>query len=347
MKMDKLTGFQIGVNLGGWLSQYKNYDHEHFKSFIEETDIQQIADWGIDHVRLPFDYPILEDDSKPFTYKDSGFNYLDQCLTWCQNHGLDLVLDLHRAPGYDFNYPDATTLFTDPGIQDRFEALWQRLAEHYLGRDQPRLIFELLNEIVLPTSDPWNQLAHRVCKTIRAIDPERWIMIGGNYYNAVSQLKEIKLVDDPRVIYTFHFYEPLPFTHQKAYWVPGLQAFDKELEYPGETIGLGDFLSKNPPYNQRLEKYVDIKMDRQYLLEELRPAINFIEETGKPLYCGEFGVIDQAPMDSTLNWYRDFIGMLKERNIGRACWTYKQLDFGLVDQDSQVINPELIDIISA
>jgi hypothetical protein len=208
------------------------------------------------------------------------------------------------------------------------------------------LIFELLNEIVLPTSDPWNQLAHRTCSAIREIDPERLIMIGGNYYNAVSQLKEIKVVDDPRVVYTFHFYEPLPFTHQKAYWVPGLLAFDKEYEYPGETTGLGAFLGENPQYKPRLEQFVDIKMDRQFLLEELQPAFDFIEKTGKAIYCGEFGVIDQAPVGSALNWYQDFIGILRERNIARACWTYKQMDFGLVDQEGRVINPELVEIVS-
>ena len=62
---------QSGVNLGGWISQYRNYDHTHFQTFIKREDIAQIASWGMDHVRLPVDYPVLEDDTAPFDYKES------------------------------------------------------------------------------------------------------------------------------------------------------------------------------------------------------------------------------------------------------------------------------------
>ena len=90
--MDQFTGFQAGVNLGGWISQYDRYDHEHFKTFITQADIQRIASWGMDHVRLPFDYPVLEDDDTPFQYKESGWGYLDSCLEWCEAAGLNLIL---------------------------------------------------------------------------------------------------------------------------------------------------------------------------------------------------------------------------------------------------------------
>ena len=100
--MDNLNHFQAGVNLGGWLSQYSRYDHEHFQSFIIRADLQRIANWGMDHVRLPVDYPVLIEDDL-VTLKDSGFRYIDQCLDWCAGAGLGVVLDLHRSPGYSFN----------------------------------------------------------------------------------------------------------------------------------------------------------------------------------------------------------------------------------------------------
>ena len=55
--MDKQS-LQRVVNLGGWLSQYPAYDPQHFESFITADDIKRMADWGMDHVRLPVDYPI-------------------------------------------------------------------------------------------------------------------------------------------------------------------------------------------------------------------------------------------------------------------------------------------------
>ena len=116
--MKRLNGYMAGVNLGGWVSQYagnlqRDPEH-HFDRFITEEDIQRIADFGFDHVRVPFDYPLIEDDDKPFVYKESGFAYLDNCVAWCRKAGINLVLDLHRAPGFSFNEPEKSVLFGDP-----------------------------------------------------------------------------------------------------------------------------------------------------------------------------------------------------------------------------------------
>lgn len=345
--MEKLTGFQAGVNLGGWLSQYRIYDHQHFKSFISSSDIEQIAGWGMDHVRLPIDYPILEDDQQPYAYKESGFAYIDQCLNWCQANGLNVVLDLHSAPGYSFDAPGTNSLFDSLELQQRLLALWQALAAHYAGRKQPAIIFELLNEITLPSSAPWNKLAHQLFSSIRAIDTTHWIMVGGNEWNSISALKEIALFDDPRVVYTFHYYDPLPFTHQKAPWVEELQAFDQELVYPGNIPGLSEFLDKKPSYQKRLERFRGIQMDKQFLQKDIQQALDFLHQSGRPLYCGEFGVIESAPRDSRLNWHRDFVALLREYQIGHACWSYKQMDFGLVDQAGHVVDEQLVKIVSA
>jgi len=43
--MDK-SSLKIGINLGGWISQYPAYDHRHFKAFITVNDIKRIAGWG-------------------------------------------------------------------------------------------------------------------------------------------------------------------------------------------------------------------------------------------------------------------------------------------------------------
>ena len=58
MKM-KDFGFYRGVNLGGWFSQC-DYSRERLDHFIEEKDIDVIAGWGLDHVRIPMDYNVLE-----------------------------------------------------------------------------------------------------------------------------------------------------------------------------------------------------------------------------------------------------------------------------------------------
>lgn len=341
------TSLKIGINLGGWISQYPAYDHHHFKTFISSEDIKRIADWGMDHVRLPVDYPLLEEDDHPGVYKQSGFEYIESCLEWCRKNGLRVILDLHKAPGFAFDALDKISLFENPLMQERFLGLWEAVTRRFLGRLDDSLAFELLNEIVLPDSGPWNDLVSRVLERIRSVDPQRLILLGGNHYNAADELQNLERIADTNILYTFHFYLPLTVTHQKAPWNRPMREYNQQLDYPGwQAPGLAAILDKYPQDARVLRKEVGIQFDKNYLRLMLQPALDFSQRTGQPVYCGEFGVYEGASMPTRLNWTRDFISLLNEYGIGRAYWTYKALDFGVVDRDGRIVNQELVELIS-
>lgn len=346
-----IENFKAGVNLGGWISQYHALDHAHFSTFITEEDIQLIASWGMDHLRLPVDYPVFESDEAPGEYREDGLQYIDNCLEWCRRSGLGVVLDLHHAPGFSFAntlQPETmhlNTLFHEPAAQRRFLDLWQMFARRYRGYGGA-LVFELMNEVVLPDSAPWNELAGRAVAAIQAVDPSREILIGSNQYNSASQLKNLVVHADPGVQYTFHFYEPLFFTHQKAPWCRECKAFDQTLDYPGGFTNLGLFLEQHPEWQGGYGWQVGRTMDRDLLAEFLQPALDFMAQTGKPLYCGEYGVYDAAPRTSSLRWHADFLDLLRQHGIGRAVWSYKGMGFGLVDLQRRERNAELVALVS-
>jgi endoglucanase len=340
---------QAGVNLGGWISQYGKYDRQHFETFIGAEDILRIADWGMDHVRLPVDYPVLEDDEHPLVYKASGFKYLDSCLGWCRDNGLRVILDLHKAPGYNFAETieglHPMPLFHDPLAQERFLKLWETLAERY-KTEGDTLVFELLNEINLADSTPWNDLAQQAVDRIRSVDVDRQIIIGGNHFNAASELANIRLISDPNIIYTFHYYEPILFTHQKAHWSPVNRFHNTSVAYPGMVPGLEELFASHPELRPGYEGFIGLHMDENLLRQYLQPVLDFIQNSGHIPYCGEYGVIEAASKSSSLNWHRDFIDLLRQHGIGRAVWSYKQMDFGLVDGDGRVVNEKLVQIVS-
>ncbi|MEZ0396292.1 MAG: cellulase family glycosylhydrolase [Anaerolineales bacterium] len=340
------TSLRAGVNLGGWLSQYPAYDHQHFKTFIVADDIRRIADWGFDHVRLPVDYPVLADEARPGIYLSSGFDYLLQALEWCQEAGLRVVLDLHRAPGYRFDAPAENTLFSDAARQEQFIALWGVLAERLEEVSAEWLAFELLNEVVLPESGPWNWLAQAALTRIRQVDRGRLVIIGANRYASPDELQHLDILPDPHVLYTFHFYEPLLVTHQRAYWVPWLLEFDRAVEYPGCVPDPQRLMSLRPEMAAFVEKYSRQPMDSELLRHYLRPALDFVRRSGQTVYCGEYGVIDRASPATRIRWTGDFVELLREYNIGRALWSYKAMDFGLVDGAGNVVSEELIRITS-
>lgn len=338
----KKTSLKTGINLGGWISQYPSLDHNHFKSFITASDIDRIAGWGFDHVRLPVDYPVIEDDACPGVLKEDGMAYIEACLGWCAKNKLPVIFDLHKAPGFAFDEHNKADLFNNPSLQERFINLWKLIARRYSGKMENELAFELLNEITQPDSSPWNALVKRTVAAIRAIDPLRLIVIGGNYYNAASELKNLELLEDENILYTFHYYLPLCVTHQKAPWVPVLVDYNKTLNYPGESAeGLEKFANK---LTHQFADEIGIVFDKECLRNYLMPAVEFSHQTGQPVYCGEFGVYVGAPMTTRVNWTKDMVDLLNEYGMGHALWTYKALDFGLVDKDGRVVNEELVKI---
>lgn len=344
--MKKFDGYMAGVNLGGWLSQYKGNllrdPEHHFDRFITRADIQQIASWGMDHVRLPFDSPLFEDEKKPFHYLEEGFYHMDDCLGWCTEAGINLILDMHEAPGFAFGSPETNTLFDNAAMQDRYVALWVEIARRYRGEGK-NLAFELLNEVVEPGPERWNLLADRVIRAIREVDEDRTIVVGGIQYNSVTALKDMPIFHDPHVVYTFHMYEPFCLTHQHASW-GAMKDNPNSWVYPSALEPYLDYFD-DPYYKGRPQDIIIHsvpRMDRAFVEAYMQPAFDFMEEHGIPLYCGEYGVIQHADMDTRIAWVKDMGRICTEHGIARALWSYRGMSFQLVDTEGKPVSEELV-----
>lgn len=119
-----------GVNLGGWLSlepfitpSLFNYNlklgiidewtltsylgqsgaketlEKHYATFVNEQTFIDIANAGLDHVRIPFSYwAVATYDGDPYVFKIS-WRYLLRGIEWARKHGLRINLDIHGLPG--------------------------------------------------------------------------------------------------------------------------------------------------------------------------------------------------------------------------------------------------------
>jgi hypothetical protein len=338
--------YRSGINLGGWISQC-NYQKNHIDSFIRKEDVEKIASWGLDHIRLPFDYNILEDDNDPLSYKEDGFEVIDTLLGWCKNVSLNLVLDMHKAPGYAFgNSLQDNVIFTDETAQGRFVSLWQEIAKRYKS-EKDNVIFELMNEIVDAHGDTWNKIARKAIDGIHSIDMDRYILLGGPNYNSAEGLDSLEIWDDERILYNFHFYEPFLFTHQRASWTP-LKDFNVNQLYPGKVEGIDKlkmlFGDHRPDQGKSLT--ADTIFDKAFLEYRLAPAIAFSKRTHKELYCGEYGAIDHAELDSRINYLCDIKELFEKHCIGRACWTYKAMNYTSIDKNGNPVSSKLVKALS-
>ena len=332
--MKEFGGFRKGVNLGGWLSQFDRYDHAHFRSFITEKDIACIASLGFDHVRVPVDYNVLEDEEgRPL---ESGFGYLESCLGWCRKYGLHMLIDLHECYGYSFDPlkkdMDRRKFFYDEALQERFLSLWSRIAERF-GPYSEEVAFEPLNEVVLlDVAEAWNALIRRYISVVRGPAPRSWIVLGGVCYNNVLTVSLLEPPADERIVYNFHCYEPIIFTHQGAYWMEQFPS-DYRITYP-QTVETYRAETERILRENTGTLFLDEvkEMGSDYFVTIFRSALDYAARYDAPLYCGEYGVIDLADNPSKIRWLRDIHAAFARFGIGHALWNYKEKDFGLVDE---------------
>lgn len=78
----------------------------------------------------------------------------------------------------------------------------------------------------------------RIIEAIREVDAHTWIIYepgpGGMWSNFIG----LEPFDDPKVIYSCHFYIPHTYTHQGV-WASSLEEAEKQIgiEYPGRIDG--------------------------------------------------------------------------------------------------------------
>ncbi len=343
--MKEFTGFMHGVNLGGWFSQC-NHTEERYNTFITKSDFAIIKSWGMDHVRLPIDYNLVEEADG--TYKEKGFERIGQAISWCKEENLNLLLDLHKTAGYSFDSGHGESGFFDsPDLQERFYKLWENLARRFASAfdgSSNEICFELLNEVTDQAfCKKWNKIARTCIQRIRLIAPTIKILVGSYWNNSLASVKDLDPPYDKNIVYNFHCYDPLVFTHQGATWIPKM---NPDFRFP--------LKSKFSDYKKMTEEKCgqagnsfdvfnsDAVLDQDYFESIFAEAVKIAEERDVLLYCGEYGVIDRVNNEETLEWYRLISQSFNKHGIGRSAWSYKQMDFGLSDSRLDQVREQLL-----
>ena len=338
--MKRFIGYEKGVNFGGWFSQC-DYSKDRFDNFIKEKDFEKAASWGLDHVRIPIDYNLVEDDNG--NYLDSGIAYIQNAIDLCGKYNLNMVLDVHKTAGFSFDDGENEAgFFESEELQERFYKLWEMLTKNF-GKYHDRVAFELLNEVTDKAfCAKWNEIAEKCIKRIRAICPEVYILVGGYWNNSVEAVKDLAMPYDDKIVYNFHCYEPLIFTHQGAYWIKKMPA-DLRVSYPDTVENYKKKHAIIAESTLSIYDFVKTTQANVEIFEEIfAEAVKIAEERNVALYCGEYGVINLAYTDSTLRWYKDINSVFVKHGIGRCAWSFKEMDFGLDDEHMKPVIDELV-----
>jgi len=290
-----------------------------------QADFDRLAALGANYVNLS--HTGLFTQKPPYRMDAGARENLDRLLEMAGRAGLFAVISFRTGPGRsdfsvcclgeDWLEPRYLNdeVWRDPAAQDAWVAMWRATAQRYAGN--PVVVgYDLMvepnsNEVFFDEWDPgrfyadhggtlydWNQLYPRIIAAIREVDGVTPILVGGNGYSGVDWLPYLRVVSDPRTVYTIHQYAPHVYTHQEPPLLlsyPGV--FDADEDGSAEAVG--------PSWLDGLLSTVDA----------------FMSEHGVRVAVNEMGVMRWEPGAEL--FLADEIELLEERGLNYAVWAWE------------------------
>jgi len=256
-------------------------------SHTTKTDIDSLAAWGFNSIRLPMHYrlytlPVAEEPVEgENTWLEKGFALTDSLLKWCSLNKMYLILDLHATPGGQGNDlpisdrdPSKPSLWESEANKGKMIAFWKKMAARYAN--QPWIGgYDIINEpnwgfqdpkdtrgTAEQKNEPLRELMIAVTKAIRQVDTNHIIIIEGNGFG--NNYNGILPSWDPNMVLSFHKY--------------------------------GNFNN-----TASINKYLDLR--EKYMI---------------PVWLGESG-------ENSNTWFTEAIGLAERNEIGWAWWQSKKM----------------------
>lgn len=278
-----------GVNLGNMLDAPREGD---WGVRVEDRYIDLIAQ-SFTTVRIPVRWSNHAAPTVDATLDETFARRVDGIVDAFLAKGLHVILDVHHYGQLTGDALQPNEFAVEPAVvEQRFLNIWRQLAARYRSRP-PKLVLELLNE---PhgrlTADTWNQLAAQALAVVRSVDSQRTILVGLASWNAIPDLSKLRLPADRNLMVAVHNYDPFPFTHQGASFLPKPYPVGTPCCDAGQQAAIIGALDQAQRWN----------------------AAN-----GYPLHLGEFGSHTKAPMDSRVAYTRLVRDEAEKRGFG---WTY-------------------------
>ncbi|WP_158815569.1 glycoside hydrolase family 5 protein [Methylocapsa sp. S129] len=312
----------------------------------DRTTLKWLRVRGMTHVRLPVrGEALMSRFSNPATIRAAidDFNRAMDLLL-----GLDFAVSADMHPGDDFGHlhradPDAALAALTEG--------WRHLARPIRRLPATRVFAELLNE-PQTTDAIWRAQAERLAADLRADLPATTFIAGPAPYQRVEALAAWRPLDDKNIVYAFHYYDPMAFTHQGLTW----NAADPLSRLEGVPFPT----SRADPAMARLleglrargeadlaasiDRALDQPWTKETIAAQFAPLADWSRTHDAPVILNEFGVLRfKAARAARLEWLKSVRETAQAHQFGWAHWDYNQ-GFGLLDEAGQPDRP-LIDAL--
>ena len=281
-----------GVNILGYDPIWRSREQGRFQA----KHFRLLKDAGFSSVRINLHPFRRMNPANGYALSESWFEVLDWAVRQAQAQDLRVILDLHEF----------TSLGNDPVTNKvRFLAFWRQLSAHCQGAPES-VLFEVLNEPCRKlTPELWNEYLAEALAIIREMNPTRTVIVGPAFWNSIDHLAELELpAADRHLIVTIHYYKPMDFTHQGAAWA------DRKDKLGVDWLGT--------------------EKELRAIKDDFDKAAAWAKEHNRPLFLGEFGAYDKAPMESRVRYVSSVARAAEQRGWSWAYWQFDS-DFILYD----------------
>jgi len=281
-----------GVNIIGYDPIWRSRERARFQT----RHFQLLKQAGFNSVRINLHPFRAMTATNACSLPDSWFEVLDWAVSNSRAQGLNAILDLHE---YD-------AMGTQPEAnKDKFLAFWRQLSDH-CAKEPSGVFFEILNEPSRQlTPDLWNKYLSQALAIIREKNPIRTVIVCPGFWNSIGHLRELELPDaDRNLIVTVHYYAPMDFTHQGAAWANRKDKLDVD--------------------------WVGTEKELNAIAGDFDKAVEWAKAHNRPIFLGEFGAYDKAPMDARARYTSSVARAAEQRGWSWAYWQFDS-DFVLYD----------------
>ena len=294
------------VNMGNALQAPEEGEWGHI---IDTAHFERIRAVGFDTVRIPVRWSahLLQEETSLI---DPQFaRRVDNVIYAALEADLNVVLNVHHFEDIMLQ-PDANL--------SKLTKIWIQLANRY--RDlPPGVAFEILNEPhTALKGDKLREAQAAVIEVVRATNPTRVLILGGEDWSNVDTLGTNLATADRNVIYTFHYYDPFDFTHQNATW-----------------------LGKSAPKKRRRW---GSQAEFDSVAADMAKAKALADRVGRPVFLGEFGAYEAAPAASRLRYTKAVREAAEAAGIGWCVWNFTG-SFPIFDVPSQSWMPGYLEAL--
>ncbi|MGZ5841880.1 MAG: glycoside hydrolase family 5 protein, partial [Xanthobacteraceae bacterium] len=313
-----------GMNLWPWFSLTRefppprtDYDwppYEPARPVPTHGDLAALRRAGIDFLRLPVDPgPLLAFSGER---RAALIGDVVKAVELALAQDLSVIVNLH--PNTATHHWNADNLVGDTRapLLTYYISLVREVALRLARLDPARVALEPLNEPPQScASADWTVIQSELLRTARAAAPHLTLLAAGACGSMIAGLEALEPIDDPNIIYTFHFYEPYVFSHQGAPWMTSepMYRYLNAVPWPSAAGSMQQTLAAvaarmtadtGTPTTQKREiaatiervlaQYFDARPDRRYIDRHFARVIAWADRHGiarDRVLLGEFGAL--------------------------------------------------------